>query len=134
MLEFEFVQVAVGNRDKFLCNPSEIEWKRLFYFAQKQSLVGVLFCAIERLPNEQRPKRDLLLKWYAMAEKIRRTNAKLNMRCAELTTILKEGGFKDACLKVKAWLCFIPSQSIVRAGILICGSEHQMVSLLQFLQ
>ena len=28
-------------------------------------MVGFLFNAIERLPNEQRPKRNLLLKWYA---------------------------------------------------------------------
>lgn len=101
MLEFEFVQIAVGNRDKFLGCPSDEEWKRLFYFAQKQSLVGFLFCGIERLPNEQRPKRELLLRWYAMAEIIKKTNAKLNVRCAELYNILKEGDFKGCVLKVK---------------------------------
>ncbi len=116
MLEFEFVQVAVGNRDKFLCNPSETEWEQLFYFAQKQSLVGFLFSAIERLPNEQRPKRDLLLKWYAMAEKIKRTNAKLNNRCAELTTILKEGGFKGCVLKGQGVALLYPKPEYRQSG------------------
>lgn len=116
MLEFEFVQVAVGNRDKFLRNPSETEWEQLFYFAQKQSLLGFLFCAIERLPNEQRPQRDLLLKWYAMAEKIKRTNAKLNMRCAELTTILKEGGFKGCALKGQGVALLYPKPEYRQSG------------------
>ena len=40
MLEFEFVQIAIGNKDKFLGCPSDEEWRRFFYFAQKQSLVG----------------------------------------------------------------------------------------------
>lgn len=116
MLEFEFVQVAVGNSDKFLCDPSETEWKQLFYFAQKQSLVGFLFSAIERLPNELRPKRDLLLKWYAMAEIIKRTNAKLNMRCAELTTILKEDGFKGCVLKGQGVALLYPKPEYRQSG------------------
>lgn len=116
MLEFEFVQIAIGNKDKFLGCPSDEDWKQLFYFAQKQSLLGFLFCAIERLPNEQRPKRDLLLKWYAMAEKIKRTNAKLNMRCAELTTILKEGGFKGCVLKGQGVALLYPKPEYRQSG------------------
>lgn len=38
------------------------EWPLLFDVTQKQSLVGVCFAAIERLPQEQRPPKPLLLK------------------------------------------------------------------------
>lgn len=132
MLEFEFVQIAIGNKDKFLGCPSDEEWRRFFYFAQKQSLVGFLFCAIERLPNEQRPKRDLLLKWYAMAEKIKRTNAKLNMRCAELTTILKEGGFKGCVLKGQGVALLYPKPEYRQSGdvdMWVGTSDGRLVSI-----
>lgn len=116
MLEFEFLQIAVGNRDKFLCCPSDEEWKQLFYFAQKQSLLGFLFCGIERLPNEQRPKRELLLRWYAMAEIIKKSNAKLNVRCAELYNILKEGGLKGCVLKGQGVALLYPKPEYRQSG------------------
>lgn len=116
MLEFEFVQIAVGNKDKFLGSPSDEEWKQLFCFAQKQSLVGFLFCGIERLPNEQRPKRELLLRWYAMAEIIKKSNAKLNVRCAELYNILNEGNFKGCVLKGQGVALLYPKPEYRQSG------------------
>ena len=116
MLEFEFVQIAVGNKDKFLGSPSDEEWKRLFYFAQKQSLVGFLFSGIETLPNEQRPKRELLLRWYAMAEIIKKSNAKLNVRCAELYNILNEGDFKGCVLKGQGVALLYPKPEYRQSG------------------
>lgn len=99
MLEFEFIQIAVGCKERFSCNPSREDWTRLFFFAKKQSLVGFLFCGIEKLPKGQFPPRDLLLKWYAMAERTKQINAKLNVRCEELYAILKDGGFRGCVLK-----------------------------------
>ena len=116
MLEFEFVQIAIGNKDKFLGCPSVEDCKRLFCFAQKQSLVGFLFCGIERLPNEQRPKRELLLRWYAMAEIIKKTNAKLNARCAELYNILNEGHLKGCVLKGQGVALLYPKPEYRQSG------------------
>lgn len=136
MLEFEFVQIAVGNREKFLFRPSEDEWYRLFRFAQKQSLVGFLFSGIERLPNEQRPKKDLLLKWYAMAEIIKRANAKLNKRCAELTNILKEGGFNGCVLKGQGVALLYPKPEYRQSGDIdmwVATSDGRLVSVASIL-
>lgn len=132
MLEFEFLQIAVGNRDKFLCCPSDEEWKRLFYFAQKQSLVGFLFCGIERLPNEQRPKRELLLKWYGMAESIKKVNVIKNVRCAELDAILRKGNFKGCVLKGQGTALLYPYQEYRQSGDIdmwIGTSDGRLVSI-----
>lgn len=99
MFEFEFIQVAIGCKERFSCTPSLEDWTRLFLFAKKQSLVGFLFCGIEKLPKEQLPPRELLLKWFAMTERTKQANAKLNARCKELEAILKEGGFSGCVLK-----------------------------------
>lgn len=132
MLEFEFLQIAVGNRDKFLCCPSDEEWRRLFYFAQKQSLVGFLFCGIERLPNEQLPKRDLLLKWYGMAESIKKVNVIKNVRCAELDAILRKGNFKGCVLKGQGTALLYPYQEYRQSGDIdmwIGTSDGRLVSI-----
>lgn len=47
---------------------SDEEWKMLFAEAEKQSLVGICFSAIEALPKEQRPSGILLLNWIGLAE------------------------------------------------------------------
>lgn len=132
MLEFEFLQIAVGNRDKFLCCPSDEEWKRLFYFAQKQSLVGFLFCGIERLPSEQRPKRELLLKWYGMAESIKKVNVIKNVRCAELDAILRKGNFKGCVLKGQGTALLYPYPEYRQSGDIdmwIGTSDGRLVSI-----
>ena len=51
--------------------------------AVQQTLAGVLFAGVERLPAEQRPPREVLLKWYALAERIKQTNRVLNQRAVE---------------------------------------------------
>lgn len=132
MLEFEFLQIAVGNRDKFLCCPSDEEWKQLFYFAQKQSLVGFLFCGIERLPNEQRPKRELLLRWYGMAESIKKVNVIKNVRCAELDAILRKGNFKGCVLKGQGTALLYPYPEYRQSGDIdmwVGTSDGRLVSI-----
>lgn len=62
MLEFEFIQIAVGCKGRFSCNPSLEDWTHLLHFAQKQSLVEFLFWGIEKLHKDQLPQKELLLK------------------------------------------------------------------------
>jgi hypothetical protein len=116
MLEFEFIQIAVGCKDRFSSNPSLEDWTRLLHFAQKQSLVGFLFCGIEKLPKEQLPPRDLLLKWYSLAEFIKRANDKLNIRCKELDANLKEGGFRGCVLKGQGAALLYPKPEYRQCG------------------
>ena len=45
---------------------NEIEltnWDELYEMAKKQSLVGVLFAGIQKLPKAMHPEKKLLLKW-----------------------------------------------------------------------
>ena len=40
-LFFEFIQVAVGNRESLSGGISDADWHRLFEFCKKQALIGV---------------------------------------------------------------------------------------------
>lgn len=99
MLEFEIIQVAVGNREKLSHNPSAKEWNDLYAFAERQSLVGVLFGAIEKLQKEQHPDMDLLMDWLGQAEYIKCQNEIINHRCLEVISFFQEYGFRSCVLK-----------------------------------
>ena len=45
---FEFLQVAVGNRNSLSVSVTDADWHRLFEFCKKQALIGVVFTAVEK--------------------------------------------------------------------------------------
>ena len=48
-LEFEFIQVAMGLRERLSTIPSVHEWQVLFEFCKRQSLLGIGFAVVEKL-------------------------------------------------------------------------------------
>ena len=50
---FELLQVAIGNRDSLSTTLSPDEWEQLYVIAKEQTLTGIAFAALERLPQEQ---------------------------------------------------------------------------------
>ena len=48
-LFFEFLQVAIGNRESLSGGVADADWHRLFEFCKKQALIGVGFSAVEKL-------------------------------------------------------------------------------------
>lgn len=53
-LFFELIQVAIGRRDALSRMPSAKEWCELYGLSVKQAQIGVSFCGVQRLANEQR--------------------------------------------------------------------------------
>ena len=43
---FEFLQIAVGNRESLSVGISDADWHRLFEFCKRQALIGVGFTAV----------------------------------------------------------------------------------------
>lgn len=99
VLFFELIQVAIGYRTCLSYVPSDVEWQSLFLMAEKHSLVGVCFGAVEKLPTNQYPPKRLLLNWLAQAEYIKKRNKLVDIRCVELQTKLLANGFRSCVLK-----------------------------------
>ena len=56
-------------------DPSQMfETPEEFDLSQKQAMTGIAFLGIERLPEGERPKRELLLRWYMATERIKEEN------------------------------------------------------------
>ena len=99
-LEFEFIQVAMGLRERLSAVPSVHEWQVLFEFCKWQSLLGIGVAAVEKLHKVgvECPSA-IRLKWYEYALQIERMNEKLNMQCGEITKRYEHDGLQCCILK-----------------------------------
>lgn len=108
-LFFQILQVSIGKRIQLDCSPNQYEWAQLFAMAKKQSLTGVCFSGVERLPKEQSPGEDLIMEWMGEAVKIQRRNQKLNEACQELSTYFGNKGFTTCILKGQSNRIYYPT-------------------------
>ena len=70
--------------------------------AEKQSLSGIAFYAVERLPKEQWPTQDVLFEWLVLSERIEGQNRRTTDVCKALCEKLDEDGFRCCILKGQA--------------------------------
>lgn len=71
----------------------------LYDMAKKQSLVGICFAAVQRLPEDERPPEMLYLTWMGMAAKIQQRNEFMNGKTKEALDFFREKGFPCQVLK-----------------------------------
>ena len=114
-LEFEFIQVAMGLRERLSAVPSVHEWQVLFEFCKRQSLLGIGFAAVEKMHKVgvECPSA-IRLKWYGYALQIERMNEKLNMQCGEITKRYEHDGLQCCILKGQGNLLNYPESLRMR--------------------
>lgn len=98
-LFFSLMRIAAGNASRFPVQPTADDWQALLAEAQRQAVAGWTFAAIERLPEEQRPPRDVLLSWYARCEQVRQANRQVNADAVAVCHRVKQDGFSCCVLK-----------------------------------
>lgn len=84
-LFFELIRVAIGTQEALGRLPSQKEWKALYDMAEKQSLIGVCFAALQKLGADADEgfarigmSEMLYLTWMGMAVKIQQRNEIMN--------------------------------------------------------
>lgn len=98
-LFFDLLKVATNRKERLSYAPSAEEWQGLYDSAKCQSLLGVTFSAVERLPEEQRPAKKLLLRWHAMTNRISERNKIVSQRAVQLSDLLRRKGYLSCVLK-----------------------------------
>ena len=99
MLFFELLQVAIGNRKELTHTPTAEEWSELYTLAQRQTLVGISFRAVEQLPEAQRPPKALLMQWMMATERIKALNTDLDRKALAVANKFLSEGFPSVILK-----------------------------------
>lgn len=109
-LFIELLQVSVGTRDKLSRVPSGLEWNQLFTEADKQAIIGVLASGLERLPDDQKPPKALLLNWIGLAIQIEQQNLLTSSVCQKICNQLKRDGFEPCILKGQSNYRYYPTE------------------------
>ena len=134
---FELLRMAISPSDSsqsFSKKLSVDEWARLHESALKQLLVGILYRAINRLPQDCRPSIDLIFQWASEAETIKGQNIQLNEEAARLTRLFTDCGRKSVVLKGPANARLYPDPYMRQAGdidLWVEGDKKSVVDLVK---
>lgn len=93
------VCIALGVLDEFPNDISDNQWEMLFEMSEKQAIIGLCYSGIERLPEKQRPPKELLLQWFMLSHQIEETNKILNKRCYDVWSYYAQRGYYSCILK-----------------------------------
>ena len=115
MIFFSLLRYSIGASGEFPLEITEGMWHDIYRMAQQQSLLGVLFDGIQR-NAQSRPPRDLLLKWYAISERIRKRNMMMNALVVDLEKYLMQNGFSTCILKGQGNTLNYPNSYIRTSG------------------
>lgn len=91
--------VSLGRVSSFEKDPTPKDWKLVFYMAKMQSLLGVLYEGVMRLPENQMPPEDILKKWSALKDEIARIHSVHETHVSELEGIMERLGLSGCILK-----------------------------------
>ena len=99
-LFFEFLQVAIGNRECLSRELSDNEWQDIFRLLKEHALLGVGFSAVERLHAKGVVcPMQLRMQWYALVVQIERRNEQMNGLCKKVTELYEHDGLSTCILK-----------------------------------
>ena len=108
-LFFEFLQVAIGNRETLSRELSDKDWQDVFLLLKKHALLGVGFTAVERLHTKGIVcPPQLRMQWYALVVQIEKRNVQLNALCKRVTEQYEHDGLSTCILKGRGNLLNYP--------------------------
>ena len=103
---FLFLRYCLEDKVDLSMVVSNMDWRQLYSFATKQTIIGICFDGIKRLSEEypeelkKNPiERDLLMTWMGVSQQIRRQNMKVNGVASKLYSMLREDGLRCCILK-----------------------------------
>ena len=99
---FLILQSAIGENVRLTHCLSHDEWEEMFGLAKKQALLGLAFEGVKKLPKEQWPQGDIVLKWTMATEQVKRQNLQTTNVCLRLNDIFAKVGFETCILKGQA--------------------------------
>lgn len=130
---FDLIKVAVERKKELSQIPTPEEWEKIYIFAKQQTIVGILFLAIEKLPTEQRPPKPLLLKWFAAAEFIQEKNCKVNVDAVKICNEFRKDNIRCVILKGQSIAVYYPNPLTRTSGdidLLLEGGTHRVLKYL----
>ena len=118
---FQLLQVAIGNRKELSHHLTDNEWNSLYNNCKKQSILGVAFSAIQKLPKEQMPPSELFAKWQKDAQIEKERRERITEICRKACETHERNGFYSCVLMPR------PSKSPCIGGL---GGDPRDIDIL----
>lgn len=87
---------------------SGVEWDCLFELARQQTVEGIVYDGLRKLPACEQPPRPLMLKWTVRVDQIERYNNKMNKCIREQLNFFHHHGIHPILLKGQGIASFYP--------------------------
>ena len=130
-LFFALIRCGIGKEQSLPQCPTREQWQELFEMAKKQTLAGITFSAIEKLPAKQRPPKEIILQWYTLCESIKKQNIELNRKVIAVSNKFKEEGFNNCILKGQGIAQLYPNPLLRTPGdidIWLDGGDKKIIA------
>ena len=115
---------------------ADFDWQQIYAMSQRQSMIGVVYSVVEKLPKHQQPPMQLTMQWMGEAEAIRGLNQFQYNEAARLTKLIGDMGWRTAILKGQANSRLYPDKFMRQPGdidIWVEGGRKRVIELLKTL-
>ncbi len=132
----DFLRFCIDDNIEIPNSLEGVDWQYIFDIAAKQAILGVTFYGLKRLPKELLPEKNLLMKWFAVAEKIKKSNEHLNSRCVQVAIYFEKAGFRNCILKGQGNAILYPDSFMRTPGdidIWLQGGKKKIMSYVDYI-
>ena len=132
---FDFLRFCIGSAKEIPDSLKEADWQELYAIAKKQSLLGVLFDGIKKLPAEHvGMKKELLLQWMVESQMLENANVRLNDAAIQVSEWFRKKGFRTCILKGQGNALMYPNPNSRTPGdidIWVEGGDKRVISFVR---
>ena len=133
-LFFSLIRCGIGKEKELPYVPTPEQWHELFDIAGKQTLSGIAFAGIKELPQEQRPPKEILLRWIQISSILQKKNAELNKKSALVAEKFLKEGFRNCILKGQGVAQLYPDPTLRTPGDIDIWLEGGSDKILQYVK
>ena len=132
---FDFLAFCLSEDRAVPKGIEQMDWRALYEFARQQSILGVVFYGMQRLPADKvAVPKDVLMQFLAAANQIRQRNMVMYQRSAQVSEQFLKEGFRNCILKGQGNALMYPDPYARMSGdidIWISGGREKVFSFVR---
>lgn len=78
---------------------SDTNWNEIFVLSMQQTVIGLIWDGMAKLPAQLQPPRKVKLHWYTYVLKVEQGNEEINASVAEIVAVYQNNGLHPVLLK-----------------------------------
>jgi len=129
-----FLRYALDNQSPYPDFLEKIDWDGLMDFGQRQSILGVLYYGLNRIPANvpNRPHRKKVAEWVGIYNELVKRNEEVNKDAARITYFFyKKYGVKSCILKGQANTAYYPDPFMRTPGDIDLWTDQDELSIMR---